>query len=42
MHRLKRSIDHIDHEILLEKLNHYGFKGKINNIIRSYLKDRKQ
>ena len=39
---LSVAYDTVDHEILLEKLKHYGFKGKIINIIKSYLKDRKQ
>ena len=39
---LNAAYDTVDHDILLKKLDHYGFKGKINNIMRSYLQDRKQ
>ena len=34
--------DTVDHEILLRKLQHYGLRCKIHNIIKSYLSDRSQ
>ena len=38
---IKKAFDTIDHAILLKKLNHYGFRGKIWNILKSYLENRK-
>ena len=32
----------MDHTILLKKLNHYGIRGIANNLIKSYLSNRKQ
>lgn len=34
--------DTVDHEILLEKLNHYGIRGVVNSFFKSYLQNRKQ
>ena len=32
----------INHKILCEKLNYYGLRGNVNNLIKSYLSDKKQ
>ena len=39
---LKKVFDSIDHENLLEKFENYGFSGKINELLRSFLSDREQ
>ena len=39
---LKIAFDTLNHEILLHKLKNYGFRGKINEILGSFLKDRQQ
>ena len=39
---LKKEFDIVSHDILLEKLNHYGIRGILNNWFRSYLSDRTQ
>ena len=38
----KKAFDTIDHEIMLEKLELYGFSEEIWEFVASYLKDRKQ
>ena len=39
---LKKAFDTVDHNILLQKLEHYGIRGPTLKILESYLKDRSQ
>ena len=39
---LEKASDTLSHDILLEKLNHYGISGNANNWFKSYLSDRTQ
>ena len=39
---LQKAFDTLDHHILLKKLEDYGFRGKIFEILRDYLSDRWQ
>lgn len=39
---LAKAFDTVNHELLLEKLEKYGIRGSVLELIRSYLSDRKQ
>ena len=39
---LQKAFDTVDHQILLEKLNHYGIHGVSNDWFKSYLSNRNQ
>ena len=39
---LQKAFDMVDRSILLSKLSHYGIRGNPNNLINSFLSDRKQ
>ena len=39
---LKKPFDTLDHEILITKMEKYGFRGKVKNILSSYLRNRSQ
>ena len=39
---LQKAFDTVKHDILLDKLHHYGIHGKMNDWFKSYLQGRKQ
>lgn len=39
---LSKTFDLVGHQLLLEKLNSYGLRGKINDLLRTYSTDRSQ
>ena len=39
---LEKAFNTVNHKILCEKLNDYGLQGNVNNLIQSYLSNRKQ
>ena len=39
---LEKAFDTVNHKILCEKLNYNGFRGTSNQLLSSYLEDRKQ
>ena len=39
---LEKAFDTVHHDILCDKIKAYGLRGNINNLLKSYLTDRKQ
>lgn len=39
---LRKAFDTIPHMQLLDRLNQYGIRGNVNNLLRDYLSQRKQ
>ena len=39
---LEKAFDTVHHDILCDKLKYYGLRGKVNDLLKSYLANRKQ
>jgi len=39
---VKKAFDSVDHKILLNKLDKYGIRGIANNLVKSFLENRRQ
>lgn len=39
---MTKAFDHVKHSVLIQKLQDYGVRGNVLNLIKSYLSDRKQ
>ena len=39
---LKKAFDTVNRDILLNKMNHYGIRGNVNNLFVIFLANRKQ
>ena len=39
---IKKPFDTVDHDILINKLDHYGIRGTANELLKSYFSQRKQ
>ena len=39
---IKKAFDTVSHDILIQKLEHYGIRGIANDLFNSYLRSRKQ
>ena len=38
---IKKAFDSVDHDILINKLEHYGIRGTANDLLKSYLSQKK-
>ena len=39
---MEKAFDTVHHDILCDKLKYYGLRGKVNDLLKSYLTNRKQ